>query len=286
MTVQRQPHPDTIFCEIRRGLRLRVSSGDGTRCGYPTDCLGKGLTLECDGTDLAEEGVGFGVPIIKQGLQAVFPGTARVILQDAGRQHLCVEYPMELRERLALQGSSVLESRPVNYLKEIAGALHRAYPWARAGLNAVSRHVRNAFTIRSIFEPGLCVGVVRMEYEFDPALREVRMKMDASGVHDPHLSEVILMNEQGANHFRYYRDTDGTLLSGRNIGTWAPVNAEKAWLRDPAHDVSFSVRRVPGSRLYRGRELDSGRLAWAGFAYRVPPGNGVFFCSVSVGEAS
>jgi hypothetical protein len=286
MTSQHQPHGNAVFCAIRPGLLLLAPSPDGADSGYPTDCVGKGLTLEANGTDLAEEGVGFGVPIIKQGLQAVFPGPARVVLRDPGRQYLQVEYLMHLRERLALRGSSVLQSRPANFLKEIGGVLHRAYPRVRGGLNAVSRLARNAFGIRSVFEPGPCVGAVRLEYQFDPAGHEVRMTMDASGVLGPHLSEVILMNEQGANHFDLYSDADGCRLCGPDIGTWVPVTAAEARLSDPAHCVSFSVQKEPGCRLYRGRELAPGRLAWAGFAYRVPPGTRVFSCSVRIGDAS
>ncbi len=286
MTSQHQSRGNAVFCAIRPGLFLRAPSPDGARSGYPTDCVGKGLTLEVNGTDLAEEGVGFGVPIVKQGLQAVFPGPARVVLRDPGRQYLQVEYAIHLRERLALRGSSVLQSRPANFLKEIGGALHRAYPRARAGLNAVSRLARNAFGIRSVFEPGLCVGAVRLEYQFDPARHEVRMTMDASGVQGPHLSEVILMNEQGANHFDLYSDADGCQLCGPDIGTWVPVTAAEARFSDPAHGVSFSVQREPGCRLYRGRELALGRLAWAGFAYRVPPGTSMFSCSVRIEDAS
>ncbi len=42
--------------------------------GYPTERLQKGLVLLDDGRDLSEEGVGIGVPVLKRGLQAVFPG--------------------------------------------------------------------------------------------------------------------------------------------------------------------------------------------------------------------
>jgi hypothetical protein len=285
MREERPPRPGSFFFEVRPGLRLRIGCTGQAPSGYPTDSLAKGLTLECNGIDLSEEGVGFGVPVIKLGRVAVFPGAARETFRDPARQLFCVEYVMDLRELLAMPGLSLMRNRPANFLKEIAGELHRAYPWARAALDAVSRRARRSIGIRTIFRRGRRVGVVRVEYRFDPARRELRMAVDSSGIQAANPAEVILMNEQGANYFDLYADSDGALLSGREICAWAPVAAARARFIDAAHDVGFAARKAPGARLYRGRELAPGRLAWAGFAYRVLPGRELFHCSVVVGGA-
>ena len=47
-------------------------AGDAGR--YPAARLQRGLLLVCPGRDLAEEGVGFGVPVLKRGAQTVFAG--------------------------------------------------------------------------------------------------------------------------------------------------------------------------------------------------------------------
>lgn len=49
----------------------RAGARDGR---YPAARLQRGLLLVCPGRDLAEEGVGFGVPVLKRGAQTVFAG--------------------------------------------------------------------------------------------------------------------------------------------------------------------------------------------------------------------
>ena len=53
------------------------SAGTG---GFPTSRIQKGLILELGNRDVSEEGVGFGLPVLKLGRQPIFPGAY------AGRQ--------------------------------------------------------------------------------------------------------------------------------------------------------------------------------------------------------
>ena len=85
------------------------------------------------------------------------------------------------------------------------------------------------------------------------------------------LTEVIVMNEQGAHFFDQYRDSSGARLSGKEIGCWDEVTAEEASFASSTHRVAFNLPQVPGARLFRGRELIGSRLAWAGFGYSFPP---------------
>jgi hypothetical protein len=82
---------------------------------------------------------------------------------------------------------------------------------------------------------------------------------------------VAVMNEQGARPFDCYRESNGISLRGMEIGTWDEVTAEEASFISTAHGLGFSLRQVPGARLYRGRELIGDRLAWSGFGYSIPP---------------
>jgi len=52
--------------------------------GYPAARLQRGLLLACPGRDLAEEGVGFGVPVLKRGAQTVFAGAME--LRQGGKR--------------------------------------------------------------------------------------------------------------------------------------------------------------------------------------------------------
>ena len=82
------------------------------------------------------------------------------------------------------------------------------------------------------------------------------------------------MNEQGAHFFDRYTDSSGCVRQGVSIETWREVTAGDASFLDPFHGVFFSMRSAPGARLFRGRELVEGRLAWAGLAYVLPPTQG------------
>ncbi len=257
--------------DLGDGLGLCIGPRRTGRDGFPTDALQKGLTLEHRGRDLSEEGVGFGVPVLKKGLDAIFPGTRSVAHPDGDLRHLVVEYRMDLGERLALQASPLLKSRLVNSLKDIVALLHRAYPMTRGGLTGISNAMRAVFGIHTVFERRPSAGAVVMEYRIDPSTGEVFMTMDASGVDRDGLMELIVMNELGARHFSEYVDSDGLTLRNRGIGTWSPVTAAEAAFRDPRHGIRFCLRRVKGARLFRGRELVKKRLAWAGFAYVLPP---------------
>ena len=71
------------------GLEVRIADGpdDAGRAGgpaYPTRRLQRGLVLFDDGRDLSEEGVGFGVPVLKRGLQTVFPGAMELTVTSKG----------------------------------------------------------------------------------------------------------------------------------------------------------------------------------------------------------
>ena len=90
--------------------------------------------------------------------------------------------------------------------------------------------------------------------------------------HPPNITEVIVMNEQGAHPFDQYRDSSGTSLLGEEIGCWDEVTADEAALSVPRQRVGFYCLRSKAPGLFRGRELVGSRLAWAGFGYSFPPG--------------
>jgi hypothetical protein len=286
VAVGRADFPAAACFEMGTRITLRIPRRESRHGVYPTDSLQKGLTLEHDGRSLAEEGVGFGVPMLKHGLQTIFPGGLGVTRLDAAHGRVDVEYNMNLVEHLALRGSSLLKTRVANTLKELTALLHRSYPLARGALTEISNALRSAFGFRTVFEPERSAGIVRMEYRVNPASGGLDMRMDASGIARDGISEVIVMNEQGASSFTEYVDSNGLSLRGGQIATWSPVTAEQATFRDPRQGIRFSARRTPGARLFFGRELVPGRLAWAGFAYVLPPGTTAFHCSVTIGECS
>ena len=92
------------------------------------------------------------------------------------------------------------------------------------------------------------------------------------------------MNELGAGFFDRYADSSGAALTGAAIGTWDEVAGGDGVVRELAPEAAFTLGLVPGARLYRGREVVGGRLAWAGFGYSLQPGPPSFSYTVRIGR--
>ena len=97
-------------------------------------------------------------------------------------------------------------------------------------------------------------------------------------------TEKIVLNELGANWFDAYEDSDGLILKGNEIGSWDEIHAEYAAFFDHADGLSFTLKKVEGARMFRGRELVPGRLAWSGLAYVLPPHRDEFTYSITIGS--
>jgi hypothetical protein len=234
---------------------------------YPVARLQKGLLLLHSSEDLVEEGVGFGVPILKQGARTIFPG--RMELRER-REGTCWEatatYEMNLVERLAGPGGSPA-GRSFYALRDALAALHRRCPPLRATLTTISNTARRRFAWVTTFEETQPCAELKVTYSVNPGQARVHVAVDLSGLPAAGISEVVVMNELGARHFNHYSDSNGTFLRGAEIGTWSRVAAAEASLRNSSACVAFSLRQVEGARLYRGRELVGSRLAWSGFGY-------------------
>ena len=118
-----------LFGDLSLTITDRAPS-TGTRDGrYPAARLQRGLLLVCPGRDLAEEGVGFGVPVLKRGAQTVFagalelrqggapgdegapgaegmPGDEAAPGRDGAAWQATAVFEMNLVERLAARGSA------------------------------------------------------------------------------------------------------------------------------------------------------------------------------------
>ncbi len=272
-------------CRIELGskLSLRLAPARGNEKGFPSSRLQKGLILACAGEDLCQEGVGFGVPVLKKKLDPIFAGSMRILSRDEARSRISVEYEMNLVERLKHSGSRSPMTGFFNGLKEIAAAVHRRVPLAREMVTALSNVGRAVLGIQTVFVPSQPVGKVRVDFCRE-SQGEISVAVDTSGLEVGGLSEIIVMNEQGADHFCRYRDSNGRRLEGKAIGTWDRVLASQASFIDPSRGIGFGVQSVSGATLFRGREREEGRLAWAGFAFVLPPGAKSFTYRISIGD--
>jgi hypothetical protein len=268
---------------LQVGLDLRIDDGRARPLGggpanapgpaYPTRRLQRGLLLFDEGQDLAEEGVGFGVPVLKRGMQTVFPGSMELTVTSEGAEwKVTASYRMELVERLRARGGATVRPRLVYAAKDSLAAVHRRVPALRRPLTATSNAVRRRLGWATTYEPAGLVATIPVTYSGRDGDGVVRIIADLTGVPAGPITEVVLMNELGAGHFDRYEDSAGASLTGAAIGTWDEVGAATAAVVSSRRRVAFTLAQAPGSRLLRGREAIGRRLAWAGFGYVLRPG--------------
>ena len=265
---------------------------------YPTSRLQKGLILIFYGQELAEEGVGFGVPVLKMGVRTIFPGGIELDCSEEGScQQIRAIFFMNLEERLTSQGLGSVRSSWLYWIKNHLADIYRRFPPARGPLTALSNAFRSSFGWQTTFEDTGCNYAVKVNYSVDSRSGVIVVEVDAtggvensappigglqSGGQKIGVTEVIMMNEQGAHHFDAYMDSSGLLLRGGAIGSWDEVTAERASFRSSAHRLAFTLQQVDGARLFRGRELIGSRLAWSGFGYCLAPGSRRFAYTLKI----
>jgi hypothetical protein len=238
----------------------------GTGC-FPTSRIQKGLVLELEDRDLSEEGVGFGMPVLKLGLQPVFPGSWRTSTREYNG--LCLieaDFEMNLRARMLRRGK-IINNGLFCLAWENLSRIHREYPQFRKWISISSQALKKKFDLREEFSEEHALGYVRASYLISDSRIDVELKFPKVGG----CTELIVLNEQGANWFDTYQDSDGLILKGERIGSWNRIKATYASFIAPVNGIVFTLKRVEGARMFRGRELVTGSLAWSGLAYTLPP---------------
>ena len=253
------------------GLSLQIADRPGDAGSYPTRRLQKGLLLFDGREGLAEEGVGFGVPILKRGAQTVFPGAMELSWRRAGPVwHVTAGFTLDLVERLAAPGKAGPRCGALYAVKDSLAAVHRRVPALRGPLAAASAALRRLSGWETRYEPAQVGAALQVTYTVDGERGRIAVAVDPAGLPDD-VTEVVMMNELGGRVFDRFMDADGSDLRGAAIGAWDAVTAASARFVSTAHGVAFSLAQVKGAKLSRGRELVGARLAWSGFGYSLPP---------------
>ena len=283
----------TVF-ELGSGLALAVREppadherpDPGAVGPYPTNGLQKGLLLLDGGQELSSEGVGFGVPVLKRGPRAVFPGAAEIGVRHEEPRTITMTYTMDRVERLGGRRHRLFLHRPLDEAREAFALLYRRAPLLRRPLLAASNGIRWLLRVRTRFEQTAPVAVVPVTYAAGDRPGDVVVSVDLSSL-PPSVTEVVLMNELGADVFDRFVDSDGADERGARIGAWNQVRAASASFVASESGVAFTLESGPDSaspeaRLYHGREVAKGRLAWAGFGYSLRPGPPAFTYTLRV----
>ncbi len=261
-----------IDLPIAPGASLQISDGSAVPSPYPTSRIQKGLRLIYDNQDLSEEAVGFGVPIVKCGLQAVFPGEVDLYLHGGcANTKISARYKLNLQERLAQNGNGSIKNSLMYRGKNSLAAIIRQIPTMRKMLTDTSNLLRSHLALQTVYETGDFSTYVVLTYTIDEAVGRIKVELAGGDFLASNITEIIVMNELGAHYFDRYQESNGTSQDGDQIGCWDTVKAPNATFIDQLHKLTFSLSQVKGAKLYRGRELIDERLAWSGFGYTFTP---------------
>ena len=260
-----------IEIPMPQGLSLKIGGSPAGRNKYPTAHLQNGFLLLDQGNELAEEAVGFGVPVLQRGLQTVFPGAVNLTCTQTGSTwHVNALFTMNLVEKISRNGNENVENRLLYAAKNIFAAVIRSLPGLRGLLTVTSSRLRRLFHWETTYARAGFSDALTVDYILDAETGKIEVEVETDNL-SPGISAVMVMNEQGAHHFDVYRDSSGIALKGLEIGCWDEVKGEEAWFESSLCRVTFKLGQGKGARLFRGRELVGSRLAWAGFGYSFSP---------------
>jgi hypothetical protein len=260
-----------INIPLLQGLSLKISDTLDDGKAYSTGHLQKGFLLLDYGENLAEEAVGFGVPVLKRGLQTIFPGSvALTCSQRNSTWEISALFKLNLVEKISNRENENVESKLLYTVKNFLAATIRNIPALRSLLTAVSSKLRRMLNWETTYAEADFSTQIKILYSIESSTGKMIVEIDTIDLPSG-ITEVVVMNEHGAHYFDKYLDTSGISIHGEEIGCWDEVSAEESRSESTARRVTFNLGQVKGARLFRGRELIDSRLAWAGFGYSFPP---------------
>ena len=135
-----------IDLQLNSGMTLKMDTNPVVGMTYPTARIQKGLILSHEGQELSEEGVGFGVPILKIGLRTIFPGGVELFpLEGSITSGVHARFLLNLEEKITKSGSGTINNAILYEIKNIMAALIRRMPSMRALLTHTSSLLRSRF---------------------------------------------------------------------------------------------------------------------------------------------
>jgi hypothetical protein len=252
-----------IEFKVSNNLSLRLYE-DSRPYNYEIGKIQKGLVLLNKGKEIIGEGAGFGVPVAKYRDKTFFPGSAKIYTTDE----------KNFVKIFKLNTVSLKHFKTVLLPDSIYHKLHRVftelylnYKNFRQIFDLIMK-LRRFIGVTTQFTKTQSRGIVKTEYEIQKnGTINVVMSFYCN---TENLEELIILNEQGADWFYTYKDSDGLILKGREIGAWDIINADSAKLECKSLMTYFSTNKAMNSKFIRGWEKIDGSLSWAGLNFITP----------------
>lgn len=236
--------------------------------------LQKGLVLLFGGRELIDEGIGFGVPVIKYEDKTFFSSSATLTIPPCSKGNVFAKsFVIDTISRKRIGERSYINDKIYSFFRKI---FEKAYLNCRktASFFNLIMEFRNALNVQTDFVKTKPRGTVTVTYTCLP--EEVKVNVDFTKLNRTGCSQILVLNEQGATFFRKYHDTDSLMLTNRDISAWAIVEAKEASLSDLAGSLTFTLEKLKTAQLLKGWEKTRGRFCWAGLSYALPADSSSF----------
>lgn len=257
-----------ITINLDNGVSCRLYKD--TRPHYlETSQLQKGLVLLVEGSEVIEEGMGFGAPVVLYQDRAFFSSSADISIQQKGNHKILIKsFTIDTISRKRLGKGIYLNHRLYNFGQK---RFHNIYTQNNNLAPILTRFIEllKKLGINTEFQKANPRGIITVKYTCLPHLIQVEILL--SKLNKKGCREVLILNEQGASFFRKYSDTDGLTLFDGQIGAWESTKAEEVALFNIKETTGFSLRNKGSVVLLRGREKIPGRYSWVGFCYSLRP---------------
>ena len=261
-------------------LSVRLYHDNKPHC-LETAPLHKGLVLVYDGLELIEEGIGFGVPVVKYQDKTYFSSKAKVTIKKEN-QNIMLEkkYVLDLISRKRFFKAYVND--------DFYSLIHKIFEKGYLGHSTMApfnnkiMELREFFRIKTDFHKVKPRGTITTHYLFEPKC--IKVSVDFSNLDFKDCLETLVLNEQGASHFQNYSDSNGLKLLGRKIGAWDQMKAKEASLTNSNGTLTFTLQNNDSATLFRGWEKTRNRFSWAGLSYALDTKTKVFDYTININQ--
>ena len=245
-----------------------------------TAFLHKGLVLILDNHEVIEEGMGFGLPVVKYIDKTYFSSSAEVSIEKKDSVYqIKKKFVLDAISRKKFWRSTYIDDGVYSLARKTFEKLYLKHKGISPLFNNLME-LRNVAKIKTEFQKVKPRGIIAVNYEIRPEV--INVTADFSDLILDGCAELLVLNEQGANTFDKYNDTNGLKLAGAKIGGWDLVTAKQAFMLSSEKQVSFCLLKTHRATLFRGWENTKRRFSWAGLNYSLQPNQGNFSYSIDL----
>jgi len=272
--------PDqTLTTQLTDRLSVRIYKDCRPAC-LETGTLQKGLVLLLDGHELIEEGIGFGVPIVKYVDKTFFSSTADISIQENDSDcTLTKVFTLDTISRKKFGQTTYIDDDLYSPLRKTFQILYLKHKKLTPVFNKIME-LRDCANVKTEFVKVQPRGIVTVTYQCKSDGIDVQADFSKLSLNRCH--EFLVLNEQGSSIFQKYVDSGDLMLFGTKIGAWENVIAKQASLLSTNGQIAFSVQNKKGTTLFRGWEQTRKRFSWAGLSYSMRPNTGIFDYSIGL----